>query len=118
MVAKRASNAPNAPSRKAAAGKRVRSAPNGTSPGSRAGKAKEVNNRPTKRTKLAGGRVEIRVVPKDRVPDVRPARDAHAAGIHGYALAFAILGLAQLLAWLAVATVKKEPGVYRAENES
>jgi hypothetical protein len=34
----------------------------------------------------------------------------------GYALAFAILGLAQLLAWLAVATVKKEPGVYRVES--
>lgn len=32
----------------------------------------------------------------------------------GYALAFAILGAAQLAAWLVVATVKKEPEAYRA----
>ena len=56
MVAKRAGNAPNAPSRKAAAtpGKRARSAPNGTSTGPGAGKAEGVNNGPTKRAKSKG----------------------------------------------------------------
>lgn len=35
--------------------------------------------------------------------------------VEGYAVAFAILGVTQLLAWAAVATVKKEPEAYRGD---